>query len=699
MRSFFDPKSVAVVGISDRPNNLARAIVNNLHVFSFDGIVYLVGHRGGVQFGRRIFKSVSDIPDQVDLAVILTPAPTVPEILKECGLKGIKRVIIETAGFREFGGKGLELEQRIVETAGEHDMRIIGPNGIGVMNLHNGLVLPFTPFEDIFTRGSISIISQSGGVGITYLNLLASENLGIAKFASVGNKLDVDENDLLEYLLQDEQTEIICLYLEGISDGRRLMEIAKKATKPILLQKSGIGNLSRSIAASHTAALATDDSIVDAALRQAGIARFRDSDTLINYLKVLPLPPLRGNRLAVISRSGGHAVQAADACELAGFELAHLPQEFVSEVEKHFRAHVVRLTNPLDLGDLFDYDIYMKIVRETLAQPGVDGLVFLHTYVSRTEGPQSHELFDRLTHLPHEFQKPVVTCIATDGVELSILRKRFKLPIFTDPQAPVNALRLSRDFRGGVSKDEPAHSELLFDTRSVIRIIAECREERRNPTLKESLTILSAYGLPVIPFVLVSDAEEAVEAAKTLGFPVALKVVSEQISHKSDVGGVQLNLRTGDGVRTAYAEMIERIVEHSPDAHIQSVLVQPMAQPGFELILGGKQDSNFGPWVLVGMGGIFTEVLSDISRRIAPLSPGMARQMIEALKASPILKGARGQRPRDIDSVVDALLRLGRLLIDFPEILEIDVNPFRVFVAGQKAMALDGRIILDRSQD
>jgi acetyltransferase len=694
MQGFFNPQSVAVVGVSERESNLARSIVKNLHEFAFQGIIYLVGPRGGIQFGRRIYKSVSDIPDQVDLAVILTPAPTVPAVLDECGSKGIRRAVVESAGFGEFSSEGGELEQEVRRVAKKHGIRFIGPNCIGVMNFKNGLALPFTRFQDVFSRGGISIISQSGGVGISYINLLASENLGISKFASVGNKSDVDENDLLEYLLEDPDTDIVCMYLESISDGRRLMKIARGAKKPILLHKSAIGTLSRDIASSHTAALASDDAVVDAALQQTGIARFRDSETLLNYLKVLPLPRLRGNRLAVVSRSGGQAVLAADACELAGFTLAPFPDSFVAEVEKHFRANVIKLTNPLDLGDLFDYDVYIKIARETLSQEEVDGLVFLHAYVSKTEGAHSRKLFDTLTDLPEEFGKPVVTCVATDAEELSYLKQNFHLPLFTDPLGAVTALSLARDFRHDVEVGGPAAPDLPVDKQKVATIIDGCREQERNPLLLESLDCLAAYGIPVIPSRLVESEDEAVQTARELGHPVTLKVVSEQISHKSDVGGVQLNLRSDDGVRQAYREMMSRIHQHFPQAKVHSALVQPMAQPGSELIVGGKRDEQFGPVVLVGMGGIFVEIFAEVSRRIGPVSRAEALKMIQELRAAPILTGARGMKPKDIGAAADAVISLSQLLVDFPRIAEIDINPFRLFNEGEGGLALDGRILL-----
>ena len=698
MRGFFEPRSVAVVGVSDREDNLGRSIVKNLNEFSFEGMVYLVGHRGGVQFGRRIYKSVADIPDQVDLAVIITPARTVPGILEECGAKGIKRAVIESAGFGEYKEEGKLLEQQLKEVAKKYDMRFVGPNCIGVINLHNGLVVPFPPFKDTYVRGGISLISQSGGVGISYLTLMASESIGVAKFASVGNKLDVDENDLLEYFLEDEATEIICMYLEGISDGKRLMEIARRSDKPILLHKSNIGGLSEAIASSHTAALTDDDAVVDAALKQCGIARFRESETLLNYLKILPMPRLKGNKLAVVSRSGGHAVMAADACELAGFELAPFDPKFVAEIENHFRASVIKLSNPLDLGDLFDTEMYIKIARRTLAEDSVDALVFLHTYVSATEGAHSRYLLETLARLSAEYGKPVVPCVATDAEEQSRLRRELKHPLFVEPQHAIDALALARDFKHGGEEQAPELPRTLHQVNParVAEICSRCKGEGRNPALRESLEVLAAYGLPVCPDRVVESEDGAVEAFREFAQPVAMKIISEQVSHKSDIGGVQLNLRTEGAVRNAYAEIMDRVQEHAPDAKIHSVLIQPMAQPGRELILGGKQDQQFGPVVLVGIGGIFVEVFKDVSQRIAPFSRDAARRMIDELAGSPILKGARGQKPADLEAVTDAILCVSRLMIENPQISELDINPFRVMPVGNGAVALDARIVLAR---
>lgn len=325
MHEIFYPSSVAVIGVSNSPDNMGRGIIFNLTEFGFQGIIYEVGPKGGVFAGRRIYKSVLDIPDHVDLAVILTPARTVPAILEECGQKGIRWAVVESSGFREFGDEGKKIEEDIVRVAAKWGIRFVGPNCIGVINMENGLCTPFPPLRRNVQTGDISMISQSGGVGMSILNLMANEGLGLNKFVSAGNMLNIQTEELLEYFIEDPGTKYILLYLEGIHDGRKLMEVARRSPKPIVAFKSNIGQYGKSIASSHTASLSSNDRVVDAAFRQCGIVRVNDATTLGNDLKILRLPPMRGKNLAIISRSGGHAVIAADACEMSGFSLADFP--------------------------------------------------------------------------------------------------------------------------------------------------------------------------------------------------------------------------------------------------------------------------------------------------------------------------------------------------------------------------------------
>ena len=696
MQEFFYPHSVAVIGVSSRPTNLGRNIVANLVEYEFNGIVYAVGPSGGTVETRRIYHSVGDIPDHVDLAVIFTPAKTVPGVLEECGRKGIRWVVIETAGFREYGEEGKQLEEEIVRIANQYGIRFVGPNCIGVMNMENGLCVPFPRLKKFVKAGDVSMITQSGGVGMSVLNLMANEGLRLNKFVSVGNVLDTSAEDLLEYMIDDPGTAVIFIYLESINDGRRLMEVARKSHKPILIFKANIGRLGQKIAQSHTASLTSDDKVVEAAFRQAGVMRVHDATTLGNNMKILRLPPMRGKRLAIISRSGGHAVIAADACELSGFELAHFPQSFLREIELHFRASVIKLTNPLDLGDLFDLNVYAQIVEQTLQLEDVDGVVFLHTSLSESENLTSRALLERIMGLVEQYQKPVAYYLSTVAQEISYLKQNYAFPVFTQVVETIRALEISQryDFLAQRLKKNKEIQHFEVNQADARKLVDGAKAEKRDLLLSEALSLLEIYGIPTVEGRCAQTVEEAHAAAQQIGYPVAIKIVAEQISHKSDVGGVQLNLRNPEALAEAFEEMVTRIRSAYPQAHLDGVLVQPMVSGGRELILGGRQDPQFGPVVVVGLGGIFVEILNEVSVRVAPVARWEAREMIEELRGAQILKGARGDQASDIEAVVDALLRLAQLLQDFPEIQEVDINPLRVFYEGEGCRALDARMLL-----
>ncbi|MBN1318648.1 MAG: acetate--CoA ligase family protein [Anaerolineales bacterium] len=696
MKDFFYPESVAVIGVSSKSNNLGRNIVANLIEFGFDGIVYAVGPNGGVIETRMIYPTVKDIPGPVDLAVILTPSATVPSILKECGEKGIYRVVIETAGFREYGNKGRILEADMIRVANEYGIRFVGPNCIGAINMENGFCVPFPRLKKFIKQGSVSIITQSGGVGMSALNIMADNGIGLNKFVSVGNMLNVDAEEMLAYLLNDEGTDIIFLYLESIRDGRRLMEIARKSSKPILTFKSNIGEFGQSIAASHTASLSSNDKVVEAAFQQAGIIRIHDATSFANSLNISRLAPMRGKNLAIISRSGGHAVIAADACELSGLNLAPLPPSFLREIEKHFRASVIKLTNPLDLGDLFDLEVYGQIVEQTLRLESVDGLIFLHTSLSEAEHQASRLLVERLNALSKQIDKPVAFYISTSAEELNYLRQNYDFPVFTRVVETIRALEMSYRHYCQIERVQAREKAPTFtaDRPAVKKLIEKAKKASRDLLLSESMEVLDHYGIHQAPWAAASTLEQARKAAGDLGYPVAIKVIAENISHKSDIGGVRLNLKDEQALTDAYNDLMNRLYQADPHSPVEGVMVQPMVTGGVELIVGGRQDKQFGPVVLVGMGGIFVEIIKEVVVRVAPISRLEAIAMIENLRGASVLQGARGRQRSDIESVGETLLRLAQLFCDFPEIQEVDINPLMVFDQQGGCCALDARVIL-----
>ena len=685
--TFFYPKSIAVIGVSPVKNNLGKNIVLNCLHFGYPGEIVSVGLSEGIAFGQRIYQNLEEIDRDIDLAVVLTPAKTIPGILEQCGRKGIKHVVIESGGFSELGKEGEPLEKACVEVAHRYGIRFIGPNGIGVTNLENGLALPFMPLRTDITLGPVSILAQSGGVGLSYLNFLAEENIGINKFVSMGNKLNVDENDLLGYLIQDEGTKIILVYLEGFKDARRFIEVASTSKKPILVHKSNRFEVSARIAHSHTTALFADDMLVDYALEQAGCIRLNTMDDSMDYIKSQTLPPLRGNRLVVISRSGGHAVIAADACAHYGFSLPRFPEEILKKIESRLRAHVIRLQNPLDLGDLFELEFYAFIIEEMLKREDVDGIVLVHGYRGGFEQEASRTLIKRVERLVEQYHKPVASVIFAEALEKDYLRKSVKIPIFSAPENAMRAFNLS--YKWPFRKPSPLQVQSLdrVNRAKAGEVVARA-EKRGHLLLHESLQLLEHYGFSIPSYGLAKTEAEALQFRKASKGLIAMKINSPHFSHKSDLGAVRLNIKTQAEAEKTFEKLKVLGGEET------EVLVQSMVTRGREVILGGKRDQSFGPIVLFGLGGIFVEALKDVVWRVAPLSPEEARRMIGSIRGASILQGIRGEKPCDTETVADLLVRLSHMLIDFPQIQEIDINPVLVFAEGEGALAVDARIIV-----
>ncbi|MEJ5364986.1 MAG: acetate--CoA ligase family protein [Desulfosoma sp.] len=681
MERFFDAKSVAVIGVSSSPTNLGRAIVFNLMEFQYQGVIDLVGPKGGVFAGHRIYRSVEDLPETVDLAAVLVPARAVPDIIRRCGEKGIRRIVVESAGFRELGDDRAELEKEIQEALARYGMRMIGPNCIGIINRYTGLAVPFMPMKAEAPPGRVSIFSQSGGVGATMINHCAAEGIGFSKFASIGNKLDVNENDLLAYYLQDPQTDVIFGYLEGIAQGRRLMEIAAGAAKPIVVHKSNRGGAGAVIARSHSASLATDDAVTDAAFRQCGILRVTDQNEGLTAIKGFLLPRMRGGRLAVISRSGGHAVMAADAADEFGFELPPFPEELVKMAESHARAGVIQFHNPMDLGDVFDLELYEKLARQTLARADIDGLLFIHNYQGIFDAEGSRQLVQSLGRLMGEAQKPIAVCVFTMQKELELNRKTAGYPLFTDPRDALRALAWNRNFGGKPRRVFAQKRPHGVDPEKARRALAASAE---GPVAPDALaSALAGYGIPTVPWAIAAHEDEAVGCAGRLGYPVAMKTAAAHVVHKTDVGAVALDLADEEAVRDAY----RRLARFGP-----AVLVQRMADPGMEWIVGGRQDDNFGPVVLVGLGGVYVEVFKETAMGIGPLDKEQARELVERCRGAAVLRGVRGGKPLHEDALLETIVRLSWFLYDFPQITEVDMNPVRVDAQG--CMALDWRAAL-----
>ncbi|MEM5788216.1 MAG: acetate--CoA ligase family protein [Syntrophobacteraceae bacterium] len=691
MNNLFNAASVAVIGVSNSEDNLGRNILGNLAGSGYSGRIYPVGPRGGEIFGLRIYHSVTELPETPDLAVILTPARFIPEILAQCGEKGTRWVIIESGGFRELGTEGQSLEETIVEVASKFDIRFVGPNCLGTANTANGLYTQFLALPTPYRRGRVAVFAQSGGVGLSMAERLCSSGVGISKLASMGNKLSLDEADYLAYLADDPDTDIIYFYLEDIKRGRVFAETARRCAKPIVLHKSNTSSLSRTIAQSHTAALADDDDVVDAVCRESGITRVRSVAEALTTIKGLSLPPLKGDNLAVISRSGGHAVVAADACARYGFRLPHLGREILDESQKHARAGVIRLGNPLDLGDIFDIPSYVDIVEKTLRQEDIDGIVFILVTPMVSEREATRNLVEKFAALSVKFGKPVAVAIEVPLDERALIEKNLEFPFFMEPTEAVQALAIQQQRRAprliGLAKTAQALTPLPIE--AITGWLSAIEGENRQPLLHEVMELLALAGIPTAEWCMSRTHEEAIAAADGIGFPVALKAISASLLHKSDRGAIALNVGDAACLRHEW----QRLRGISED--IEGILVQKMVPSSRELIIGAKRDHSFGPVVLAGIGGVMVEVLKDVSMRLAPVDTSTALRMFEELSGRRMLGRFRGLGEADLRSAARTLARISLLMHHFPRVRELDLNPVSLDDFGNGATAIDARLLLD----
>jgi acyl-CoA synthetase (NDP forming) len=678
MHKIFSPRSLVVVGASERPDNLARFIIANLQAFGYTGDLYAVGRQPGKVYGIPIVASLDEVPDGLDLAVILTPAETVPALVDRCGRKGIKQIVIESGGFSEFSEQGRQLEEALQQIAKRWGIRFVGPNCISVINLEAGLCLPFAPLDpQSARRGSVAVISQSGGISITYLDKLSASGVGVSKVISIGNKTDLNETDYLEYLLEDPETKILCLYLESISDGRRLVELARSSQKPIIVHKANRSQASQQIAFSHTAALANDDRIVTGAFRQAGIVRAESFNEAVAQTQGLTLPPVRGDTLVIISRSGGHAVVAADAAERYGFRLAELPHDFTEKVRALSRADVIRPTNPIDLGTIFDFDLYAHIVEECLKILTPDAVVLINTY-SALEAKRARKLAHRVEEIMKDSHTPIALCVFAQGDEAQELQRELGIPVFTEIESAMCGLAASRSWHQ--RRERPtAFPKTMPSARAPLAI-----SEERILTVDRALQLCQEYGISVAPWEAAETAEAAVRAAEKLGYPVALKILSSEIAHKTDVGGVVLDLSSPEFVRRAAQALLGRFSAR--------VLVQRMIPEGLELIVGGKRDRTFGPVVMIGFGGIFTEIFDDVAFRLTPLTAEDVEEMLTELRGQALLGRVRGREPIDRAALVQTVLALSRLITEHEQIAEFEINPLIALPSG--VWAVDSRGVI-----
>jgi acetyltransferase len=694
MQRLFYPKRIAVIGVSERRENAGRNIMENICRFDFAGDIFPVGPRGGMVCGKEILTSVDQLPEEIDAAIIITPAATVPDIVDQCGRKGIPWVIVETGGFGELSAEGKKLGDELLSTARKWGIGVVGPNGLGIINMSASLVTPFAPMhEEILKQGPVAVLSQSGGVMYTLVNQLSNNNIGISKAVSVGNKLDLDEIDYLSYLLEDDETQIVLLYLESIMRGRQLMELAARTTKPIVIQKVNRHPATSEIAMFHTQALATDDRVVDAAFREAGIVRAQSYREAIDWVKILTLPPMRGNNLVIISRSGGVAISTADFAIESKFTLYPLSEAFLNKVQEKSGPNVIKRTNPLDLGDFLNFDLFVGITEDALKE-GADGIFFQHGGAT-DDAAGMISLGSAFHRLSLQYQKPISACFMFYESNAFQIRRSFELPLFADPQDAIRALAASRDHYLRIKEREPEENypRFSFDRDTIEQNLQRAGAKERPLLLAEALEIIAATGIPCARSAVCQDIDEALAHADEIGYPVALKVNCPSVLHKVDKGFVARHIQDQQGLKETFAQLAQLAQKQGFD---DGILLQGWVSHGMEMILGGTVDKSFGPVGMLGFGGSYAEIFGDTVLRILPLTEKKAETMLTELRGYPLLKGARGVDPFDCAELIESLLKLSQLMTDGAEIKGIDINPLLVLPQGQGVVAVDVRIITSR---
>jgi acetyl coenzyme A synthetase (ADP forming)-like protein len=692
---FFDPKGVVVIGASQDPTKLGYLLATNLHRSGYKGAVHFVNLKGGTLLGNTIYRSVMDVPDPVDLAAVLIPSKFVIPTLRECGKRGIKAAIIGSGGFREIGSEGLALEQEMLQVAKEEGIRLLGPNCIGLLDTHLPLDTTFLPPPGP-NPGDVAFLSHSGAICAAAIDWTRGQGYGISKLISLGNQADITETDLLAPTAADGYTNVIALYLEGIKSGRRFIHEARAVVPntPIIALKVGRFAAGQRAAASHTGALSGEESAYNAVFRRAGVLRAETSEELFDEARALAWCPLpEGNRVAVLTNAGGPGVTAADALEARGLKMADFSRDTISGLQKILPS-AASLQNPVDMLASAGPIQFADCLRVLLSDPGTDSVMVIYpTPPMHSAGAVAKALIPVI----HQTQKPVVISVMGDRLIQEAVEhlRAARIPEYRFPERAAAALAA---LVKRVNLLDYASAEPVFRQDVQIEVVQDLiKEHNQNNHLIAPVIaqILEAYGIPTAKMTLAKDDKEAAALAAEIGLPVVLKIASPDISHKSDVGGVLLNLADEKSVRGGFQTITSQAKAALPNARITGVYVQEMVPLGQEVILGVVQDPQFGPVMMFGSGGTEVEGLKDLSFGLAPITEIEIDYMLQKTWAGRKLEGYRNIPPADIKAVREVMIRLGQLANDFPQFAEIEINPLRIFPAGKGASAVDVRVRLE----
>jgi acetyltransferase len=698
----FNPQNVAIIGASDTEGSVGYAIVKNFTRTGYTGKVFFVNNRKTEILGVKTYPSVDQVPGPVDLAIIATPAKTVPDVMEECGKAQVKGVIIVSAGFKETGASGKVLEERLFEAAKKYGIRVIGPNCIGIIRPRNNLNATF--LDKMPKAGHIAFLSQSGALGSAILDWAIHENIGFSNFVSVGSMVDVDFGDLIDYFGSDPKTKSILMYIEGVTEARKFMSAARHfaRTKPIIVVKSGKFSESAKAAASHTGSLSGEDSIYDAAFKRAGIVRVSEIADLFNAAEVLGTQPLpQGPRLAIITNAGGPGVMATDSLIGQGGVIAKLSQKTLDSLNAllpPFWSH----GNPIDvLGDA-KAERYKAAVEGCLNDENIDGILIIFTQQAVSESVEIAKSIVELVRGKSFQNKTILTSFMGYGAvqEANNILNANNIPTYSTPEQAIRTYMSMYNYQRNIDLLYETPEELPVDSappkRPIMAILRNAAFEGREIlTEDEAKKILKYYNFPVVKTAVANNVDEAVAFSQEMGFPVVLKILSPQIVHKSDAGGVILNVNSPREVREAFELLIQRATAYNPNAQIIGVTVQPMIEKkGHEIIIGGKTDPVFGPVILFGMGGVGVELFKDYSIGLPPLNTTLIHRMMEETKVYRLLKGWRNAPAVDLKKLDETILMFSQLLVDFPQIKEIDINP--LLINDKDATVLDARIVVDK---
>ncbi len=688
---FFRAQSIAVVGASRTPGKVGFDIFNNIMQYGYEGAVYPINPGAPDILGRKAYASLLDVPGDIDLAVIVVPSRNVLDVIDQCGAKKIDSAIIITAGFKESGIEGARLEQELITRAKQAGVRFIGPNCLGMIDTHSKINASFA--AGMPAKGSIGFFSQSGALCLAVLDRALPDEIGFSKFISMGNKADITDMDIMLALSEDDDTKVILGYIEGVSDGRKFMEVAREVSrkKPVIILKAGITTSGAKAASSHTGALAGREAAFDASFKQSGIIRAHTMNELFNVALAFAHQPVpKGPNVAIITNSGGPGILAADACDKAGLQLIPLHKEYVDEL-RTFLPPAASFYNPIDILGDSGADRYEKALSTVLKDERINCVMVLLTPTAVVDVEATAR---SVMTVAAQTDRPVLTSfMGKQRVEPATkMLLRHGIPNYSYPEEMVSSLHAMYRYHLWLQRPEkryPTYQEFREKAEQIF--IDAKRENRTRLNELEVQNVLHAYGFSPPRSLLARTSEEALAAAKGIGFPVVMKIVSPQISHKSDIGGVKVNLNSKRDVENAFFDITTRVRNLLPSAHITGVLIQEMVPKGREVIIGITSDPQFGHMIMFGMGGIYVEVLKDVSFRIAPLSKEDAHEMIRETKSFPLLRGVRGEPEADIDAIEKSLLVLSQMASDFPQIIEADINPLLVRNRGEGVVAIDAR--------